>query len=89
MKETPKICCDNAQTLRILTKEVPKLNTALRHVDIHQNWLRQEVQQGHIQVKWIDTANMVVNGLTRILPTPRHNEVIHQLNLFDIHHHLI
>jgi hypothetical protein len=28
---------------RLLTKEAPKLNTKLKHVDIYQNWLRQEV----------------------------------------------
>jgi hypothetical protein len=32
-----KISCDNAQTIRILQKEAIKLDTKLRHVDIHQH----------------------------------------------------
>ena len=29
------IICDNLQTIRLLTKEAPKLVTRLKHVDIH------------------------------------------------------
>ena len=42
------ISCDNQQTIRLMTKESPKLTTRLRHVDVHQHWLRQEVQAGCI-----------------------------------------
>jgi hypothetical protein len=38
--------CDNQQTIRLLTQEGQKLDTKLRHIDIHQHWLRQEVQAG-------------------------------------------
>ena len=34
--------CDNLQTLRLVTEESLKLVTKLRHVDIHNHWLRQE-----------------------------------------------
>ena len=36
------IKCDNMQTIRILCKDDPSIQTKLRHVDIHQHWLRQE-----------------------------------------------
>ena len=29
------ISCDNAQTIRLLTKEMPKLNTKLKHINIY------------------------------------------------------
>lgn len=84
LQEKPTICCDNTQTIRILTKEAPKLDTALKHVDIHQNWLRQEVQLGHIQVEYISTDKMVADGFTKILPASKHANFIGQLNLNDI-----
>lgn len=84
LQEKPKIYCDNKQTIRILTKNDPKLKTALKHVDIHQNWLRQEVQQGHIQVEWKKTSDILADGLTKILSAPKHGEFIRQLNLIDI-----
>jgi hypothetical protein len=65
--EEPTIYCDNRQTLRLLTKETPKLQTALKHVDIHQCWMRQEVQAGNIKVQWVPTAEMVADGFTKLL----------------------
>ena len=38
-----KLLCDNQQIVRLLKKEILKLNTKLCYVDIHQCWLRQEV----------------------------------------------
>ena len=35
---------DNIQTLRLLTKEDPIIQTKLRHVVIYQHWLREHVQ---------------------------------------------
>jgi hypothetical protein len=35
--ETLKIRCDNQQTIQILTKDLLKLETKLRHVNIHQH----------------------------------------------------
>lgn len=61
------IYCDNQQTIRLLSKETPKLVTSL-HVDIRQHWLRQEVQERRLQVKWVRTAVMPANKLTKALP---------------------
>ena len=35
-----RIQCDNLQTIRLMTAEVALLQTKLRHVDIHNHWLR-------------------------------------------------
>lgn len=79
-----EIDCDNLQTLRILTKEAVKLDTKLRHIDIHQHWLRQEVQEGRIALKWLPTAEMPADGLTKPLPAQKHATFVRQLNLVDI-----
>jgi len=67
-----------------LSKETPKLQTALKHVDIHQSWLRQEVQAKRIKVEWIPTTEMVADGFTKVLPAQKHAEFVKQLNLVDI-----
>jgi hypothetical protein len=82
--EEPTIYCDNTQTIRLMTKETPKLQTALKHVDIHQCWLRQEVQAKRIKVEWVPTSEMVADGFTKILPAQKHAEFVRQLNLVDI-----
>jgi Reverse transcriptase (RNA-dependent DNA polymerase) len=37
------ILCDNRQTVRILEQEEPNFKTQLKHIDVHNHWLRQEV----------------------------------------------
>ena len=83
------IYSDNQQTIRLLVKDAPQLTTKLRHVDIHQHWLRQEVQQGRIHVHWLPTNEMLADGLTKTLPRQRHEAFIRQLHLQDIQDKLV
>lgn len=83
--DSPVILCDNQQTLRLLQKETPKLATKLRHVDIHQCWLRQEVQSGRIKVEWIETNKMIADGFTKNHSSQKHRIFIEQMNLVDVH----
>lgn len=82
--ESPIILCDNQQTLRLLQKETPKLATKLKHVDIHQCWLRQEVQSGRIKVEWIESNKMIADGFTKSLPPQKHRTFVNQMNLVDV-----
>jgi hypothetical protein len=81
---TPTIWCDNQQTVGIVTKEHDKLHTKVKHVDIYQLWIRQEVTASRINVKWVPTDRMPADGLTKILPKQKFTEFIRQLNLVDI-----
>ncbi|KAF5186325.1 Transposon ty1-gr2 gag-pol polyprotein, partial [Thalictrum thalictroides] len=78
------VWCDNLQTVRLMLKDSPKLVTKLRHVDIHQHWLRQECQNGTIKLEWIETSEMPADGLTKCLSSQRHQVFLKQLNMVDI-----
>jgi hypothetical protein len=80
------IQCVNKQTVQLLTKEAPHLRTKLRHIDIHQHWLRQKVQAGRIPVDWVPTAEMAADGLTKLLPRRKHARFVRQLSMEDIGH---
>jgi hypothetical protein len=67
LDEPLTIECDNLQTIRLLVEESMKLQTKLRHVDIHSHWLRQEVQRGSITITWQETKKMIADGLTKAL----------------------
>jgi len=69
-----------------MIKDSPKLVTKLKHIDIHQYWLRQEVANGNINIEWVSTNDMVADGLTKGLPIQKHAEFMKQLNLVDIEH---
>lgn len=62
------LLCDNKQTIGLVNKEVALLNTRLRHVDIHNHWLRQEAADGRIKVQYTPTEDMLADGLTKALP---------------------
>lgn len=83
------INCDNLQTIRILESDAHKLSTRLRHIDIHQHWLRQEVQAGTIKLRWIPTAEMPADGLTKSLSKQKNDTFVKQLNLTDISDKLV
>ena len=51
----------------IVTKGFSRTNTKVRHVDIYQMWIRREVQQGRIAIKWVPTDSMPANRLTNVL----------------------
>jgi hypothetical protein len=76
--------CDNLQTIRLMTKDAPKLVIKLRHIDVHQHWLRQEVQAGTIKIEWTSTHDMAADGLTKALPRQKHEHFVNQLNIVDI-----
>jgi hypothetical protein len=81
---TPTIWCDNQQTVGIVTKQQDKLHTKVKHVDIHQLWIRQEVTASRINVEWVPTDRMPAGGLTKVLLKQKFAEFIHQLDLTDI-----
>lgn len=82
--EALTIECDNAQTIRLLVDESMKLQTKLRHVDIHSHWLRQEVQRGSIHIRWVPTKEMVADGLTKALSSAqKHDSFVRMTGIED------
>ena len=84
IEKTFRIECDNIQTLRILIKKTMKFEIKLKHVNVHHHWLKQKIQTGHIHTKWVPTAEMAADGLTKVLPRQKHKEFICQFHLIDI-----
>ena len=83
------IACDNQQTIGLMVKGRTKLVTKLRHVDIHQHWLRQEVQNGRRSIHWVPTADMPADGLTKPLNRQNHERFVKQLGLTYVDSHLL
>jgi hypothetical protein len=75
------IWCDNRQTIRLVNSELPRLRTALRHVDIHSNWARQEVQKNTFTVDYLPTDKMPADGLTKPLTKTKFKLFIELLGL--------
>jgi hypothetical protein len=83
-EEKLTIQCDNQQTVDLLTKENSIFKTKLKHVDIHQHWLRQEIEKESIEISWISTNQMIADGLTKRLTYLKHQAFLNHLNMKDI-----
>lgn len=84
LDKPPRIQCDNQQTLRLLTANGMALTTKLRHVDVHNHWLRQEVQRKHIELQWVATGEMLADGLTKALPRQKFETFRKSIGVVDI-----
>ena len=76
--------CDNQQTVRAVTADEEKLQTKLKHVDIHSCWLRQEVRHKRVKVEWMPTNAMPADGLTKCLTRQKHKAFLKQLRMEDV-----
>ena len=88
LDEPLAIQCDNRQSIRLVCEESAKLQTKLRHVDIHNHWLRQEYAMGRIQIEWKETTQMVADGMTKALAKAKFSNFVSQLGLQDIRERL-
>ena len=78
------IQCDNTQTIRLVNEEIARLQTKLRHVDIHNHWLRQEVLRKRINVVHTKSKDMIADGLTKVLPKEDFIWFRNQMGLVEI-----
>jgi hypothetical protein len=81
--------CDNAQTVRLVEGNADRIQTKPRHVDLHQMWLRQEVEAGRITVEWKSTTEMPADGFTKLLPRQKHENFVRQLDMKDIRYLIV
>lgn len=81
--QTIKIECDNKQTINLVHSELATLKTKLRHVDIHNHWLRQEAGNGRISVEYTQSTQMMADGLTKALPQIKWTTFLEQMGLED------
>ncbi|RYP32481.1 hypothetical protein DL768_011137 [Monosporascus sp. mg162] len=76
--------CDNRQTIRLINADVALLQTKLRHVDIHNHWLREAAERNMIRVDYTPTGDMLADGLTKALSREPFRHFREQLGLVDV-----
>jgi Reverse transcriptase (RNA-dependent DNA polymerase) len=84
LDEPLTIQCDNIQTLRLMNEDTTKLATKLKHVDVYNHWLRQEVGEKRITLNWVPTSEMPADGFTKALGRQKHEAFCKMLGLVDV-----
>ena len=79
-----KLWCDNTQTIGLVTKEIATLQTKLRHVDIHNHWLREAVKDRRIRVNYAPNKEMLADDLTKALSEEAFVRFRDQIGVVDI-----
>jgi hypothetical protein len=79
-----QVWCDNTQTISLVNREIATLQTKLRHVDIHNHWLREAAAKDQIHVDYLPTKEMLADGLTKALYGPTFERFRKQIGLVDI-----
>jgi hypothetical protein len=83
LNEPLEIRCDNSQIIRLLTEESAKLKTKLRHVDVHNHWLRQKITEQNINLLWESLQRTLANGLTKPLSPTKFAKFVGLLRFDD------
>ena len=63
------IFCDNQGAIA-LAKD-PQFHSRMKHVEIQHNFVREKVNNGTIQLEYINTESQVADGLTKALDKGR------------------
>ena len=84
LNEDLTIWCDNKQTIRLVNADMMRIQTALRHINIHNCWLRQEAKKGSFEVKYLPTTEMPADGLTKALDKSKFNQFVAQIGFMSL-----
>jgi hypothetical protein len=76
------IYCDNQAALA--STENPKLHGRMKHVEIQHHFIRELVKDKKIIVKWVDTKNMVADGLTKVLDRTKFGRFVNLLGVRNL-----
>ncbi|KAI0999084.1 hypothetical protein K3495_g9112 [Podosphaera aphanis] len=77
-----KLFGDNQSSLALA--ENPEFHQRTKHIAIKHHYIREQVQNGFIDLWFVPTEDMVADGLTKPLPTVKHQQFVEQLRMQDI-----
>ena len=77
------------QTIRLITAEIPKIKTALKHIDVHNCWSRQEYLKGTFDIVYTPSTQVVADGFTKLLNRQKFLHFRELVQLKDIKSQLI
>ena len=66
--------CDNQPAIQLTDHDVAHQRS--KHIDIHYHFIRDYVQKGIIQVKWISTKHMHADILTKAMEPKQFQSIV-------------
>ena len=75
---------DNRQIIHLLISKILRIETKLRHINIAQYWLRQEVEKSQLMIEYIFTVQMTADDFIKMLIFQKHKVFIQHLKLMNL-----
>lgn len=77
--DTVPLYIDNNSALK-LTRN-PEFHNRSKHIDVKHHFVRESVEEEVINTQHVNRKNNLADIFTKSLPKPRHEDVVHRLNL--------
>lgn len=59
----------------------PELHQRTKHIDIKHHFIREHIEAGQVDARYISTHDMAADGLTKSLSPTKHSKFVEMLNL--------
>lgn len=82
MTKVPMIGTDSRNAL--LAAESDRVSLSTRHTDVRYKWVKERIRNGELTLKWIDTAQMKADGLTKPLAADKQAHFVRLIGLTEI-----
>lgn len=74
-----RIYSDNQSSLALGNN--PELHQRTKHIDIKHHFIREHIDAGRVDARYISTHEMAADGLTKSLSEKKHSKFAEMLNL--------
>ena len=83
------IHCDNEQIIDLINKTVSLISMKLHHINIHQHWLCECVQNKIFTVEKLFINQILADSLTKSLSCQKHENFVQLLKMLNLSFHWI
>ena len=82
MAKIPMIGTDSRNAL--IAAESDRVNLSTRHTDVRYKWVKEKVRNGELTLRWIETAQMKADGLTKALSANKQAHFVRLIGLTEV-----
>ena len=81
------IHCDNEQIVDLVNKTALMISIKLQHINIHQHWLCEHIQDRVFNVEQLSTNEILADSLMKLLSHQKHENFVQLLRMLNLSFH--